>query len=134
MTAASASAFAHLPLFDEPQAWQTDIYRRRMVFVLSTAGKYRRDFIDWITKNYAVWEAFEAEADKIWTGGRRRYSARTIGEYLRHESAVREKPNAPGFKLNDHYWPDLARLYMDLKPDRQGFFELRVNPLAVRSA
>ncbi len=134
MTAASARAFTHLPLFDEPQPWQTGFYRRRMVFAFIAAGKYRADFSDWLAKNYGVWIAFEAQADKVWTAGRRRYSARTIGEYLRHESAIREEPNALGFKLNDHYWPDLARLYMDLHPDRDKFFELRVNPLAVRSA
>lgn len=126
----------NLPLFGPPQPWQTAIYRRRMAFVLITANadRFRRDFLSWLSLNYAVWEAFELEADRIWDGGRRHYSARTIGEYLRHESALREKPNEHGFKLNDHYWPDLARLYMLLHPDRDGFFERRVSPLNLRAA
>lgn len=136
MTAASARAFTHLPLFDEPQTWQTGIYRRRMAFTLvaAHAPKFRADFVQWLEANYSAWEAFEREADKIWNAGRRHYSARTIGEVLRHESALREKPNTHGWKLNDHYWPDLARLYALLHPDRDKFFELRVNPLSVRGA
>ena len=126
----------NLPLFGPPQPWQTAIYRRRLAFVLITANAdhFRRDFLSWLSLNYAVWEAFEREASRIWDGGRRHYSARTIGEYLRHESALREKPNEHGFKLNDHYWPDLARLYMLINPDRDGFFERRVSPLNLRAA
>lgn len=130
----SGAAQAALPLFGPPQPWQTEIYRRRMVFMLADAPKYRRDLVEWLAENYAVWQAFEREADAIWNAGRRHYSARTIGEVLRHQSALREVPKAHGWKLNDHYWPDLARLYMDLHPDRPGFFETRVNPLSARAA
>jgi hypothetical protein len=132
----SAIAQASLPLFGPPQAWQTAIYRRRMTFVTVDAypQHFRRDFREWLEANYKIWPAFEREASRIWDLGRRHYSARTIGEYLRHESALREQANELGFKLNDHYWPDLARLYMLLNPDRDKFFEKRVSPATLRAA
>ena len=126
-----------LPLFDQTQPWQTDIYRRRIVtnvLLQANVSHFRKDFHEWLEKNWQVWEAFEEQANRIWNRGTRRYSARTIGEWLRHETAMREAPNQHGWKLNDHYWPDLARLYMLTHPDRDGFFERRVAPLALRAA
>lgn len=127
---------AALPLFGQPQAWQTELYARRLAFMLvvANADHFRRDFLAWLSANWTVWRAFAREADRIWQRGRRRYSARTIGEVLRHESALREAPNEHGWKLNDHFWPDLARLYMLLHPDREGFFERRVSPATLRAA
>ncbi len=132
----SAARQAALPLFGPPQGWQTDLYRKRLTFtlVVFNAQAFRADFLDWLSRNYAVWIAFEHEADRVWARGRRHYSARTIGEYLRHESALREEANEHGWKLNDHYWPDLARLYMLMHPDREGFFERRAGPLTLRAA
>lgn len=136
MTGAASIAQAPLPLFGPTQPWQTEIYRRRLVFtlVVAHAPKFRRDFAQWLEANYTAWQAFEREADRIWNAGRRHYSARTIGEVLRHESALREKPNEHGWKLNDWWWPDLARLYMLMHPDRDKFFERRVSPLSKRAA
>lgn len=132
----SAPAQRALPLFGPPQGWQTDIFRRRLTFMLVVANPdhFRRDFLSWLSLNHRVWVAFEYEADRIWGRGRRHYSARTIGEYLRHESAIREAPNEHGFKVNDHFWPDVARLYMLMHPERDGFFERRAGPLTLRSA
>jgi len=131
----SAVAQRELPLFGEPVSWQTAIYRKRFVFALICAEQrhFRRDFMSWLVDNYPVWQAFEAEANRVWERGRRHYSARTIGEYLRHESALRERPNEHGWKLNDHYWPDLARLYMLVHQERDGFFERRTSPLTLRA-
>ena len=126
-----------LPLFDVTQPWQTEIYRKRLetnVMIGAHPGMFRKDFEDWLRTNNRVWRAFADQADRIWDRGTRRYSARTIGEWLRHETAMREAPNEHGWKLNDHFWPDLARLYMLMHLDRDGFFERRVNPLAVRAA
>jgi hypothetical protein len=94
--------------------------------------QFRDDFIEWLRHNAHVWQAFEREANRIWDRGRRHYSARTIGEYLRHESAVREDGDQHGLKLNDHAWPDLSRLYMLVHPDRFGFFELRDLPRKIK--
>jgi hypothetical protein len=123
-------------LFEDPQAWSTAMYRERMAFVFLEANKaqFRADFAQWLRNNYAVWRAFEREADAVWDRGYRHYSARTIGEFLRHRTMVAEAPNALGFKLNNCYFPDLARLYLLFHPDRDGFFEKRVNPLSVRGA
>ena len=112
------------------------VYRKRYVFaeIVARQDHFRRDFLGWLSANYSVWLAFEREADRVWDRGRRHYSARTIGEYLRHESALRETQNEHGWKLSDWWWPDLARLYMLLHPERTGFFETRVNPLSKRAA
>jgi hypothetical protein len=136
VTSKHAKAFQHLPLFDETQPWQTDIYRRRIalnVLVGAHPEHFRKDFADWLEKNAHVWDAFKHQADLIWDRGRRRYSARTIGEYLRHESNLREAQNEHGWKLNDHVWPDCARLYMLPNPERDGFFETRVSPTSLRA-
>lgn len=92
---------------------------------------FRPEFGEWLEENWGVWDAFCSEANKVWHAGRRRYSARTIGEFLRHHTAI----SSPGetFKLNDWYWPDLARLYMALYPDRDGFFERRPGQSRVRA-
>lgn len=123
-------------LFGPSKAWLTDIYRKRLTFMMVCAhpSRFRRDFLNWLSRNYQVWLAFEHEADRVWARGFRHYGARTIGEWLRHETLVRERDAGDDFKLNDHYWPDLARLYVLMHPDRGGFFEFRLNPLSVRGA
>ena len=88
---------------------------------------FRDDFVRWLRENFLVWERFEREANHIYDLGRRHYSARTIGEYLRHQTTV-ASVNDGEWKVNDHRWPDLARLYLMLYPERTGFFELRDNP------
>lgn len=90
----------------------------------ANAIRFRGDFPSWLGENYPVWERFEREANAIYEAGHRHYSARTIGEVLRHHSALRAQ-NDGEYKLNDHRWPDLARLYLLMYPERQGFFELR---------
>lgn len=84
---------------------------------------FREGFIAWLATNAQVWTAFEREATKVWNRGRRHYSARTIVEVLRHESALAEIGG--DYKLNDHHTPDLARLYALRYPDRDGLFEFR---------
>jgi hypothetical protein len=73
--------------------------------------------------NWLVWATFEYHANQVWDSGRRHYSARTIGEVIRHHTLVQD--SSAEFKLNDHTFPDLARLYMMVHPERVGFFELR---------
>jgi len=121
------SSASHLPIQYWPtKPFITDIYRKRMVMMMITthADWFRRDDLTWVSKNYHIWEAFEREADLIWNNGRRHYSARTIIEFLRHETAIKEK-SADGWKINDHATPSLARLYMLMHPDRSSFFERR---------
>lgn len=73
-------------------------------------------------QNFHIWRRFETEANKIWDSGRRHYSGRTIGEFLRHETALGDTDSH--YKINDHIWPELTRLYLILYPDRSGFFTL----------
>lgn len=89
--------------------------------------RFREDFPAWLAMNFTIWEKFEAQANLVYGNGRRHYGARRIGEWLRHETAAKEQPEAD-WKLNDHVWPDLARTYLMLYPERQGFFELRESP------
>lgn len=88
-----------------------------------SAQRYQPGFQVWMKENFHIFKRFMDEADKIRATGRAHYSARTIGEFLRHQTALREKGGQ--FKVNDHAWPDLARLYMTMRPEAAGFFELR---------
>lgn len=137
MSGATAGKSA-VDLFGDTQPWQTKIYQKRLainVLVRGNPAQFRNDFVDWLEQNFdSAWLPFEREASRIWKSGRRHYSARTIAEWLRHETSVKEVPNEHGFKLNNNIVPDLARLYELVHPDRDGFFERRVNPLSVRSA
>lgn len=116
--------------------YRGEVYHRRLVLtvVVAHSEQFRADFMAWLADNWHIWEAFAREADRVWNRGRKHYSARTIGEYLRHETTLHEGPNELGFKVNDHWWPDLGRLYMLMHPDRAEFFERRVGQSARRSA
>jgi len=105
-----------------------------LLFVESRPELFRSDFREWLDANFNVWLAFEREANRVWARGRTHYSARTIGEYLRHETLTRETENPLQLKLNDHFWPCLARLYALYYPERRGFFEFRSGQSARRAA
>jgi hypothetical protein len=111
-----------------------DRKRTALTFVKARPDLFRAGFMDWLDKNFHVWLAFEREANAIWARGNRHYSARTIGEYLRHETALREAHNHLQLKLNNNAFPSLARLYECHYPLRAGFFEKRVGQSAVRAA
>ena len=83
---------------------------------------FRADFCLWLGDNWHIWKAFEAEACRTWARGRRHYSARTIGEYLRHETALSERQHE--FKINNNEFPCMARLFVLLNPDKP-LFEFR---------
>lgn len=82
---------------------------------------YRPGFYHWLRDNADIWKRFAAEANKLRAQGRSHYGARTIAEFLRHETALRESPE---LKLNNNQVPSLARLYMRVY-ECPGFFELR---------
>lgn len=96
------------------------------------AAKYRPDFRDWLAANEAIWLRFVAEANKVWDRGRRHYSARTIVEVMRHETALAEVGSA--WKLNNNFAPDLARRYQELYPERAELFATRVQQGGARAA
>lgn len=93
---------------------------------------FRPGFATWLAGNRHVWLAFEREANRVWNRGRRHYSARTLIEYLRHETALAD--DGREWRLNNNAAPDLARLYRLTHPDRAGLFELRVMPGSERAA
>ena len=111
-----------------------DRKRAALIFIETQPWLFRDDFHEWLSKNFIVWEKFRHEADRVWNRGRPHYSARTIGEFLRHETTVAEQSNELQLKLNDHYWPDLARLYVCFHPERRDFFEFRPGQSARRAA
>ena len=117
----------------EQLALAIDPMRTALVFVRAKPDLFRKDFEEYLERNWHVWEAFEQEANKVWARGRTHYSHRTIFEHLRHETAMREQENQHGWKLNDWYVKDLARLYVMHYPDRN-MFEFRNGQSAVRAA
>lgn len=96
---------------------------RRVAIDRSSA--FRCDVYQWLlaSENVDVWRRFEDAANVKWLNKRKHYSARTIGEVLRHETLSAD--SSADFKINDHTWPVLARLWTYLYPERAGFFELR---------
>jgi len=87
-------------------------------------GDFSEVFFDWMTIfNFQVFQHFEDQSRKTWEAGFRRYSARTILGYMRHETNVREQNST--WKLNNNLTADFARLYLLLHPEHKGFFELR---------
>lgn len=115
--------------FTSPAAPAADAYRRfaRRQLVLrrvaANAARLRPDFPEWLEANLELWERFEAQANRIYERGRAHYSARTIIEWMRHETSARELDGE--FKINGNFVPDLARLYGLMYPERDGFFEMR---------
>jgi hypothetical protein len=89
---------------------------------MNPAG-YRDDFYDWLNANGHIYIAFEREADRIRARGRDHYSHRTIWEYLRHETALREVSGER--KMNDHQTKSCALLYSRLHPEAGQFFNFR---------
>lgn len=91
--------------------------------VKENPGVFKPGFDQWLRDNWIVWLAFEREANRVWNRGRRHYSARTIIEFLRHETTLAD--TGPDFKINGNNVPDLARLYQVLHPERADLFETR---------
>lgn len=86
-------------------------------------GNHRPEFMAWLGENWVIWERFEREANRLWLRGRTHYSAKTIIEYIRHETALYEQGGE--WKINNSVSADLSRYYIDKYPDRAGFFEMR---------
>ena len=96
----------------------------RPVFIARmNASLFTHEFLCRLASNLKVYEAFEREALRIVAKGRTHYSARTIIEVLRHNSALSDVD--PDWKLNDHATPFYARLFGLCNPEHAGLFELR---------
>ncbi len=95
-------------------------------------AKYRPEFAEWLIQNQALWLAFCRESNRIWDRGRRHWSARTVIEYMRHQTALSEVGGE--FKINNNWAPDMARLFAEQFPERASLFEFRVMPGSARAA
>jgi len=105
---------------------QPDLFERQfpMNIIDKNRSMFTDDFCEWIGLNLHVFAAFVKQAKYVRSVMRRdHYSARTIGEWLRHNSEIREKGN--GWKLNNNYFPALARLSMLAYKELEGLFETR---------
>ena len=85
---------------------------------------YPDGFFNWLPKNSHVYREFERRALKMARAGRKRYGARTIIEAMRYDSDIADSETT--FKLNDHYTPGMARLWMATHSEKYPkFFEIR---------
>ena len=87
------------------------------------ANRFTDEFMAYLPENLHVFAAFEREAMRIVARGWKHYSARTIVEVMRHNSAVAEA--AGEFKLCNRKTPYLARLFALLHPAHADLFEFR---------
>lgn len=85
---------------------------------------FQAGFSDWLADNLHVWQLFEARAMQLAAAGRTRVGARMIAESMRWDTAVRELPEGK-YKLNDHWTPDLARLFTRVHPQYASLFQFR---------
>jgi hypothetical protein len=83
----------------------------------------QNEFDDWISENPQIFKAFCDEAIKAALKGFKHYSARTIIEFLRHHTHLREASG--GFKINNDAVPYMARLFKENHPHLGNFFEYR---------
>lgn len=85
---------------------------------------YPEGFWRWFEGNKQIWYEFERRALRMARTGRKRYSARTIIEVLRWDTDLADTDVL--FKINDHYTPGLARLWMETHGRTYpGFFAMR---------
>lgn len=94
-----------------------------VVLAQRNAEKFTPEFLAYLPPNRHVWVAFEREALRVVARGFQHYSARTIIEVLRHNSALAEAGGP--WKLNDHFTPGLARLFALSHPEHADLFEFR---------
>lgn len=101
------------------------VARREFILrrVQTNHSLFRPDFLEWLEANFPVWERFEREANRVYDNGRTHYSARTIIEWMRHETDAREVGG--DWKINNSQVPMLARLFALMWPERKDLFEFR---------
>lgn len=81
-------------------------------------------FSKWLSENKRIYAAFKVKALEMALSGRKRYSARTIVEVIRWNTDLSD--SGITFKINDHYTPGMAKLFMREFGDRYPeFFQLR---------
>jgi len=95
---------------------------RAINHVLMFSQEYRPDFPGWLQENIHIYLEFERRALQV-AKRREHYSARTIVEVMRHDTAIGQLTG--DFKINGNYVPDMARLFSQLNPLYECLFEFR---------
>lgn len=98
--------------------------QRPLLMAQQHTDQFTPRFLAYLPDNLHVYEAFERETIRVVRRGYEHYSARTIIEVLRHNSALAERSGP--WKLNDWHTPYLARLFALLNPAHAELFEFRV--------
>lgn len=106
-------------------------FERLRAIVRARPDLFTPEFEDWLAGNFAIWQAFERRANRLWEAGARHAGARMIGETIRYLTSLRERGSI--FKVNDHAWPNCARLYMLVHKERP-LFETRSSEKRLRVA
>lgn len=88
---------------------------------------FRPDFYQWLNDNKHIWEEFERRSLQV-AVKRDHYSARTIAEIIRHDTAIGELK--ADYKINGNYVPCLARLFALVHPRYSNLFEFREQKVA----
>ena len=98
--------------------------QRPLLMAAAHADEFTPRFLTYLPNNLHVYEAFERETMRVVRRGYEHYSARTIIEVLRHNSALAERSGP--WKLNDWHTPYLARLFALMNPAHAELFEFRI--------
>lgn len=92
--------------------------------VIENREDFTDGFADWLMHNWQIYLEFETQARIVANSGRKHYSARTIVEYIRHQTLLAETSGS--FKINNNHVADLARLFAIRRPNYKNLFEYRV--------
>ena len=113
-------------------SFQFNLFTRPGAVELAQANRatFTDEFLEYLPANLHVYEAFRRETLRVIARGFKHYSARTIIEVLRHNSAL-EQVGGP-WKLNDHNTPYLARLFDLEYPEHIGLFVYRATKAVER--
>jgi len=105
-----------------------------MTYQESRADQIFKRFARFHNANPNFWRLFRQFTDSM-RQSRLRYSARAIFHRVRWEmDTMTENTDGDSLKLNDHYSPYYARMYLAIRPDAEGFFELRKRTSQERAA
>ena len=105
--------------------------KRPLLVAQQHADQFTPVFLAYLPENLHVYQAFEREALRVIAHGCEHYSARTIIEVLRHNSALAESGGP--WKLNDWHTPYLARLFALVNPAHAELFEFRITKAVGRN-
>lgn len=98
-----------------------------LMLVSNNPDLFRPDFYSWLEENIHIYEEFKRRALQV-AKYRKHYSARTLIETMRHDTAIRELRGY--FKLNNNYTPCQARLFSLMHPEFKELFEFREQKVA----